>query len=105
MKLLIMLAALTGGRLFASEITLHWQPVENAAGYRIYFGGRPGDYKSIADSPTTSTTLTIPSGRVFISVTAYDIDGYESEHSEEIVYNSGRVITAKTLRVNRIILR
>lgn len=100
-----MLAAIFGGRLLAADINLRWQPVESAVGYRIYYGIRPGDYKASIDTSATSTRMTIPAGRVFISVTAYDAEGFESEHSEEIVYNSGRVITAKTLRANKLILR
>ena len=67
-----------GTGLSLSEIT----------GFRIYYGAQSGDYSNtidIDDHTATQTVLAgIPSGTYFVAVTAVDVDGRESQHSEEV---------------------
>ena len=57
------------------------------AGFRVYYGTKPGVYSNtidIKDHTTTQTTLAdLPSGTYYIVVTAVDTDGRESSYSTE----------------------
>lgn len=62
-------------------------PLLDLAGYRIYYGTEPGNYTVSIDAGniTTREVTGLPSGQtVYFSVTAYRLDGTESDHSNEV---------------------
>ena len=61
--------------------------LENLAGFRVYDGPASGSYPAITDVGNVSrvTLLDLPSGLYYLTVTAYDGDGIESDFSEEVV--------------------
>ena len=76
----------------AAEVTLEWDPnpePEDVAGYKVYCGYSSRDYEINFDvgNQTTYTIYGLESGRVYyFAVTAYNIENFESDFSEEIVY-------------------
>ncbi len=79
------------------SITLTWQapetnedesPLTDLAGFNVYCGRSAGTYIQIIDVGYDSTpTISLSQGTWFISVRAYDNDGYQSEYSNEISVN------------------
>ena len=72
----------------ANAVTLVWDANSepDLAGYKIHFGIQPRVYSSIVDVGNVSqATINIPIGS-YISATAYDTDGNESDYSNEIFY-------------------
>lgn len=63
-------------------------PLANLAGYKIYYGRMSGtyDYEIDVDNPGVSTYVVedLVPGEWFFSVSAYDTDGLESGHSNEV---------------------
>lgn len=78
------------------EVDLNWsRPAADAggadapdvAGYRIYYGKRPGDYegvKEVTDPDVTARSLELPVGSYYIAITAVDASGHESPRSEPV---------------------
>lgn len=91
--------AAAGINLINVSATISWAaPTSNAdgsalvagdvAGYRIYYRAEGGAYSIpvTAAGALTSYTVTltsVPAGRYFFAVTAYDMDGNESDYSQE----------------------
>jgi hypothetical protein len=76
-------------RLAASVLTLAWDPNPewDLAGYKIYYGTRSGDYDFVIDvgGITYHTIRGLePETRYYLSLTAYDISGNESDLSGEV---------------------
>ena len=84
--------------LFAGEVLLAWtppttnvdgSPLNDLAGFMIYYGAYPGNYTRSIDLPDpgatnyTVTNLT-DGGTYFFAVTAYDTSGNESDYSNEV---------------------
>ncbi|MEM6710241.1 MAG: fibronectin type III domain-containing protein [Pseudomonadota bacterium] len=77
-------------------LTISWDaPTENVDGsalagiseYRIYYGERSGDYQemvSISDGSSTSAELTLPLATYYFAMSAIDLDGVESDLSNEV---------------------
>jgi hypothetical protein len=63
-------------------------PVSDLAGYKVYYGTRPGQYSQVVNVGgfTTAEVGGFASGTYYLSVTAYDIYGNESGYSNEIHY-------------------
>ena len=63
-------------------------PLEDLAGYKLYYGTQPGQYsKVITMGGTTSVEVdNMSSGTYFLTVTAFDIYGNESGFSNEIYH-------------------
>jgi hypothetical protein len=68
-------------------------PITDLAGYRIYYGTTSGNYSGSIDvvgkdstsMPVSTLASAVPaSGTYFISVTAYDAYGIESDYSNEV---------------------
>jgi ABC-type oligopeptide transport system substrate-binding subunit len=61
-------------------------PLTDLAGYKIYYGLSSGSYAATVDvGPATAYSVTdLGPGTYFIAVTAYNGDGVESAHSEEV---------------------
>ena len=76
----------------AASVTLAWDASTSpdVAGYRIYFGPTSGSYSGTVEAGnfTTNTILGLSNNSTtFFAVTAYDIDGIESDFSNEIKYD------------------
>lgn len=61
-------------------------PLEDLAGYRLYYGTQSGQYSQVVTvgSFTTAEISDLPAGTYYVTVTAYDIYGNESDFSNEI---------------------
>ena len=73
------------GLIWAADVTLQWNPVEEATGYKVYHGQASGDYLMPSDAgmETTRTLVDIADGHWYFAVTAYNDYG-ESGYSEEV---------------------
>ena len=89
------LIALSSSLAEAYRITLAWDPVttnvdgtpiEDLAGYRLYYGTSSGNYTHVIDvgNVTEYTVYNLKSGVYYFAVTAYDVAGNESDFSNEI---------------------
>jgi hypothetical protein len=74
-------------------LMVQWEPnpEEDIAGYYIHYGNQSGQYShyleagpAVCSGQTCSATLDLPLGHWFISVSAYNDLGIESELSEEL---------------------
>jgi hypothetical protein len=64
---------------------LDFDPVTNAAGYRVYLGRTSGSYEAVQDLGTNAAFRLPPASHpTFATVTAYDADGNESDFSNEV---------------------
>ena len=61
-------------------------PLDDLAGYKLHFGTQPGQYTQVVTvgSYTTAEIDDLGPGTYYLSVTAYDIYGNESDFSNEI---------------------
>jgi len=83
---LVLLFACTSSKDHASDVTLIWDPVADAAGYKVYYGIESRVYISAEDAgPATTHTVSLgkKSGHYFFAVTAYNQFG-ESDFSNEV---------------------
>jgi len=62
--------------------------LEDLAGYKLYYGTQPGQYTQIVTvgDYTTVEIDDLGSGTYYVTVTAYDIYGNESDFSNEIYH-------------------
>ena len=62
--------------------------LEDLAGYKLYYGTQPGQYTQIVTvgDYTTAEIDDLGSGTYYVTVTAYDIYGNESDFSNEIYH-------------------
>jgi len=81
-------------------------PLTDLAGFRAYWGYSSGDYEAsitIDDHTATSATITpvgVPSGStIWIVLTAFDLDGNESQFSNEIFFGPYFEIDANPVNV------
>jgi hypothetical protein len=76
------------------EVTLRWKapttnadgsPLNDLAGYKIYYGTSSGNYTKSVDvgNVTTYTMKNLPTGTVHFALTSYDKAGNESDFSDE----------------------
>jgi len=91
--LLAILFIVTDPYAYAAEATLGWDPntEPDLAGYRVYVGSESGSYSSSVDTGMeTSYTLSNlePDKTYYLTVTAYNMQGAESDHSAELVYKT-----------------
>ena len=75
----------------AYQLTLEWDSnvEQDLAGYIVYYGTASRDYDYDVDvgDETSCTISNLYSGTTYyFAVTAYDIDGNESDYSAEIIY-------------------
>ena len=61
-------------------------PLNDLAGYRLYYGTQPGQYSNVitVGDYTTAEIGSLGTGTYYVTVTAYDIYGNESTYSNEI---------------------
>ena len=89
-------AALGSVSVIVRAAALSWtSPVENVdgtaiealSGFKVHFGTRSTDYDSVSDildSASTGFKIALDPGTYFFSVTALDINGLESDYSNEV---------------------
>ena len=74
LALLVPLVVVSGSSV-AGQLSLAWDPVANAAGYRLYYGTSSGNYSSSIDAQN-STNVTVPGltdgARYYFAVKAYN---------------------------------
>jgi len=78
---------ITFSLVFSAEIRLAWDssPDTEIAGYKLYYGRASGGYDAAIDIGNTSSyTLSVPKGKYYIALTAYDNTGNESDFSNEV---------------------
>lgn len=72
------------------EVTVKWEPVVNSKviGYNLYYRKLTSSNFNIINvgNQTTYELSLRPDTAYELSVTAYDIDGKESKHSEKVVF-------------------
>ena len=69
---------------YSAEVTLQWNSVAEADGYKVYHGTTSGTYLSPSDvGSQTSHTLSLDPGNYYFTVTAYNNYG-ESGYSAEV---------------------
>ena len=63
-------------------------PLSDLAGYNLHYGTQPGQYSRVVNlgGGTNAEIGGLGSGTYYLSVTAYDIFGNESNFSNEIYY-------------------
>lgn len=66
--------------------TLTWCPSPTAIGYKIYYGTSPGSYGEpiIKDNIPNHVVHQLGPGTYYFAVTAFDINGAESDFSNEV---------------------
>jgi hypothetical protein len=85
--LLLPLLGVTSAPAHAGEISLRWDFVSNATGYRVYYGTSPGQYtQSTNVGNTTATNLEVPEDctTYYVAVKAYDSYGESPDFSNEV---------------------
>lgn len=73
--------------LHAGTISLAWDPVSNAGGYRVYYGTSSGQYTSVYDAGnSTQVDLTVSGDCLtyYTAVKAYNAQGESAEYSNEV---------------------
>jgi fibronectin type 3 domain-containing protein len=76
----------------SAQITLAWDPNTDPdlAGYRIHYGLLSDQYSNSVDvgNQTSYTLSNLTDGKTYyFAATAYDQAGYESDFSNEVVFN------------------
>jgi hypothetical protein len=93
-----------------SRVTLAWDgnpDSDGIAGYRIHYGIASRIYTSsiTVENSTSGTVSGLMAGLTYyFAVTAYDVNGYESDFSEEIVYTPELPIAQFTIDLFRKLL-
>jgi len=67
----------------AGEIPIRWTPVENAEGYRIFYGTAPGSYPNSFEVQGGDTDEAIVSGLVDCTEDFIAVKGYRGEETAE----------------------
>jgi hypothetical protein len=79
---------------FSSQVTLAWNAntEPDIDGYKLYYGTSSGDYQFIVDvNNQTTHTLTGLTENVlyYFAVTAYNLNGFESDYSNQVKFGNG----------------
>ena len=80
---------------YSAEVVLAWDPntEEDLAGYKVYYGFESGNYAYSVDvgNQVRATISDVEPNKVYyFTATAYDMDGNESDFSDEIFYHGAR---------------
>ena len=69
----------------APKTNVDGTPINDLAGYKIYFGSEPGKFSHVIDvgNVTNFEITNLPSGEFYCAATAYDTSGNESTLSNE----------------------
>lgn len=82
----------------AGTISLAWDPVSGATGYRVYYGTSTGNYSSSITTGTASATISglQDCSPYFVAVKAYNAAGESAQFSNELTGWSRPVVTSAT---------
>src|SRR5947199_354933 len=74
-----------------SSVDLQWNPNTDPSvvGYNLYVGASSRNYTNVTSVGNSTNKIVggLKEGKnYYFAVTAYDVEGYESDYSEEIVY-------------------
>ena len=81
----------------ATEVAFSWSPNSetNLAGYKIYYGAESGAYTTtvdvgnpevVNDAVTVTLSNLTDSTTYYFAASAYDLDGFESDYSQEVIW-------------------
>ena len=92
-----LLALLLLPMAWAGQVTLTWDPnpEQDLAGYRVYYGSTSGGYTNFLDvgAVNLGTVPDLQDGAVyFFAVTAYNLEGLESDYSNEVALTVSSVV-------------
>ena len=93
LSLLVLLLFFWIGSAYSAQVTLAWDPNTDPdlAGYRIHYGLLSDQYSNSVDvgNQTNYTLSNLTDGKTYyFAATAYDRVGYESDFSNEAVFNA-----------------
>lgn len=81
----------------AADVSLAWDPSisTNISGYKVYVGSSSGTYNApiAIGNQTTYTVTGLADGAWYFAVTAFDVDGNESDFSNEVFQTIGASTT------------
>ena len=81
----------------AGTISVRWDPVTGASGYRVYWGSAQGQYTNQATLTSTATTLVVPDATMwYVGVKAFNATGESSTFSNEVVGMARPTVTSVT---------
>ena len=79
--------ALLAGPVAAGTISLQWDPVLGATGYRVYYGtssGQYGNFMTVGNVNVATVTGLADCAEYFLAIKAFNFGGESAEFSEEI---------------------
>jgi hypothetical protein len=87
-----------GSPAAAGTISLAWDPVSGASGYRVYYGTSTGSYTASITTGTPSATISglQDCSPYFVAVKAYNAAGESAQFSNELTGWSRPVVTSAT---------
>jgi len=92
MKRLLAILMLFAAAMQAQAVTLTWEasPSPGVTGYRLYYGTNSRSYSFVTNTSLVRTqTVVLPhTGRWFFAATAHDVNGMESEFSNEVEWEA-----------------
>ena len=93
LPVLILLLFIHISIVHSAQVTLAWNPntEQDLAGYKIYYGTSSNNYTMGVDAGKNVTYTLSGLGNgitYYIASTAYDTEGYESDFSNEVVFNA-----------------
>ena len=79
---------LIAGPCYADTVTLAWDQISSASGYKIYYGTATNKYTTNVDVGNVLTySIDVPAGTTYyFAATAYSSDSRESGYSNEVSY-------------------
>jgi hypothetical protein len=82
----------------AGTISLAWDPVAGATGYRVYYGTASAQYTNSITTPTTSATVSglQDCAAYFVAIKAYNAAGESPEFSNEVTGWSRPIVSSVT---------
>ena len=93
---LFLLAVLSVDAMAAASVTLGWDAVPGAAGYRIVWGDSSGYYVQSQDAPASPAALNLPRGHWFVAVESIGGNGLASAPSNEVGVTVATIATQTT---------
>lgn len=92
------IAALAAGHAAAGTISVAWDPVPGATGYRVYYGTTSGVYpnQTTVSSPSATLNNLQDCTTWYVAVKAYNAAGESDQFSDEISGWARPVVTAAT---------
>ena len=93
--MIALVVSLTIPIVYGEDVSLAWDASvsENVSGYNVYIGNGSRTYQSqlSAGNQTSCSVSGLTSGTWYLAVTAYDIDGNESDFSNEVSHTISEI--------------